>query len=286
MITYKNIYSLSNSKILVEEGGKRLKGVNKETLLNKPFFSIITVVKNDQKNICSTIESVIRQAKFNIEYIVIDGNSTDGTQNKIKLYQDKIDYWCSIRDKGLYDAMNYGLKLSNGEVIGIINSGDLYKKNSFKIVKKYFLEIKDLAFLFGTVKRYYLGGDIITKSGFNRNRIKYNFDSQTCHSSGFFIKSNVQKKFGLYNLKYKCSSDYNLFYNIFSNKKIIGHATKKNELIGIVASGGFSSKYGFLNRIKEELQIRIDNNQNLFLIIIIFFNAVLKNYLKKLNKLF
>jgi len=280
MITYKNIYSLSNSKILVEEGGKRLKGVNKETLLNKPFFSIITVVKNDQKNICSTIESVIRQAKFNIEYIVIDGNSTDGTQNKIKLYQDKIDYWCSIRDKGLYDAMNYGLKLSNGEVIGIINSGDLYKKNSFKIVKKYFLEIKDLAFLFGTVKRYYVGGDIITKSGFNRSRIKYNFDSQTCHSTGFFIKRNSAKKVGLYNLKYKHSSDYDYFFRMIVHKKLKGIGTKKNELFGFFRRGGYSSKISFWDHFCEEIKIRLDNNQNKLFILIMFIYKYIKNISK------
>lgn len=90
--------------------------------------------------------------------------------------------------------MNYGLKLASGQVIGIINSGDIYTRSSFDIVKKYFIQKENLSFLFGTVERHYLGNNIIVKTGFNKNRIKYNFDSQTCHSSGFFIKSDVQKK--------------------------------------------------------------------------------------------
>ena len=99
---------------------------------------------------------------------------------------------------------------------------------------------------------------------------------------GFFIKSNLQKIIGLYNLNYKCSSDYDLFYKLFNNNNLIGASTTKDELIGIVESGGFSSKYGFWNRLKEEMQIRKDNNQNLFLIYIIYLNAIFKYYMKKI----
>lgn len=285
MNNYQNINSLNNLENFIEEGGYRNK---KKNLINsfKPFFSIITVVKNSSDSITSTIKSVVDQKDQNIEYIIIDGNSTDGTLNKIKSYDDKISYWCSIKDKGIYDAMNYGLKLASGQIIGILNSGDIYTKNSLKIVKNYFTQNQNLSFLFGTVERHYLNNNLILKSGFNRNRIKYNFDSQTCHSSGFFIKSNVQKKIGLYNTKYICSSDYDFFYKIFLDKTLVGESTTKTELIGIVQAGGFSSKYGFWNRLKEELQIRIDNNQNLLLVFIIFVNTLFKYSLKKLFKNF
>ena len=72
---------------------------------------------------------MLNQNIQNLEYIVIDGNSDDDTLNKIKSYNNKISYWCSINDKGIYDAMNYGLKLASGQVIGILNSGDIYTKN-------------------------------------------------------------------------------------------------------------------------------------------------------------
>ena len=128
-----------------------------------------------------------------------------------------------------------------------------------------------------------MGNNIILKTGFNKNRIKYNFDSQTCHSSGFFIKSDIQKKIGLYNTKYICSSDYDLFYKIFLNKNLIGGSTNRDELIGIVQAGGFSSKYGFWKRLKEETQIRIDNKQSFMMILVIIINVIFK---KGLNKLF
>ena len=280
MKNYQNVVSLKHLENFIEEGGFRNKKII-DTNHNIPFFSIITVVKNSSASIETTIKSVLNQNIQNLEYIVIDGNSDDGTLNKIKSYNNKISYWCSINDKGIYDAMNYGLKLASGQVIGILNSGDVYTKNSLNIVKNYFLENQNLSFLFGTVERHYLGNNVILKSGFNKNRIKYNFDSQTCHSSGFFIKSNIQK-IGLYNTKYACSSDYDLFYKIFQDKNLIGKSTNKSELIGVVQAGGFSSKYGFWKKLKEETQIRLDNKQNIIFILIIFINALIKNGFKRL----
>ena len=284
MNNYQNVDSLSHLENFVEEGGFRnqINKDNKKT--RKPFFSIITVVKNSSDTIESTIKSVINQNHQDLEYIVIDGNSNDDTLNKIKSYNNKINYWCCIRDKGIYDAMNYGLKLASGQVIGIINSGDIYTKNSLDIVKKYFIQEENLSYLFGTVERHYLGNNIIVKTGYNKNRIKYNFDSQTCHSSGFFIKTNIQKKIGLYNTKYTCSSDYDLFYKMFLDKDLNGGSTTKDELIGIVKAGGFSSKYGFWKRLREETQIRIDNKQNLIIILAIVINTLFKQGLKKLFK--
>tara|TARA_Y200000002_G_scaffold312989_1_gene270378 strand:+ start:305 stop:1144 length:840 start_codon:yes stop_codon:yes gene_type:complete len=279
MNKYENIASLYKLENFIEEGGNRLTHNEKD---NFPFLTIITVVKNSSNSIESTIKSVISQKYKNYEYIVIDGNSTDGTLEKIKSYEKEINYWCSINDKGIYDAMNYGLKLARGDVIGIINSGDLFTENSFKIVNQYFENNENISYLFGTVERHYLGNNIILKSGYDKKRIKYNFDAQTCHSSGFFIKSSVQKTIGLYNLKYKCSSDYNLFYKLFDNENFIGKSTAKDEIIGIVEPGGFSSKYGYWNRLKEEMQIRIDNEQNSLLVLLIFINSIFKNFIKKL----
>lgn len=279
MNKYENITSLYKLENFIEEGGNRLIQNEKD---NFPFLTIITVVKNSSNSIESTIKSVISQKYKNYEYIVIDGNSTDGTLEKIKSFEKEINYWCSIKDKGIYDAMNYGLKLARGDVIGIINSGDLFTENSFKIVNQYFENNENISYLFGTVERHYLGNNIILKSGYDKKRIKYNFDAQTCHSSGFFIKSSVQKTIGLYNLKYKCSSDYNLFYKLFDNENFIGKSTAKDEIIGIVESGGFSSKYGYWNRLKEEMQIRIDNEQNSLFVLLIFINSIFKNFIKKL----
>ena len=284
MNMYKTLERLNHLDNFIEDGGLRIKSTTKKYQDSLPIISIITVVKNSSTNIEKTINSVLAQTYKNIEYIIIDGNSFDDTKIKIKKFENKIDYWCSINDSGIYDAMNYGLKLSKGDIISILNSGDIFTKDALNIVSRYFTTNNKLDFLFGTVERHYLGNNVILKSGYNSNRIKYNFDSQTCHSSGFFIGAKLQKKIGLYNLNYKCSSDYNLFYKILTNTNYTGGATNKEEMTGIVTSGGFSSKFGFWNRIFEEAKIRIHNKQNFMLIILIFFNVILKHFFKKIFK--
>ena len=280
MNIYKTISTLKDEPGFLNHGGMRINSNNYE--LQNPYFSIISVVKNSSISLEKTLMSVFNQTEKNFEYIIIDGNSEDDTKEIIKKYEKNLSYWCSINDNGIYDAMNFGLKLSKGKFIGIINSGDTYTSNALKIVKKYFDNSNEAAFLFGTVKRYYLGNNLIIKHGFNKERIKYNFDSQTCHSSGFFIKNTVQKEIGLYNTNYKCSSDYDLFYKLFTNKKYKGISTTKDELLGEVESGGYSSKYGMLNHAIEEFKIRKDNKQNIFFISLIFINSLVKKFFKKL----
>ena len=253
---------------------KKVKKIN-------PKFSIITVVKNDKLKISDTIRSVLNQSYKNFEYIIIDGRSTDGTLKTLAKYKKKINHIISERDSGIYFAMNKGIKISKGEIVVFINSGDLFYKNALKKISKIFKKNKDFDFVFGTVKRHYTKS-IIIKHGFKINRLKYNFDFATAHSTGFFLKRKFFDKYGLFNTRYKCSADYDLYYKLLINKKLNGGFTKKKDLVGQVTSGGFSSKIGFFEHLIEETKIRLSNNQNLFLVIIIFFNAVIKNFLKKI----
>jgi glycosyltransferase involved in cell wall biosynthesis len=107
--------------------------------LNKNYkISIITVTKNSENFLEECILSLDKQSYRNYEHIIIDGHSTDNTINIIKKYKDKVAYWVSEKDEGLYDAMNKGIKKCSGDIIGILNSDDIYYPQALSIVSEYF----------------------------------------------------------------------------------------------------------------------------------------------------
>ena len=256
---------------------------NKKILYKKkiknPYYSIITVVKNDEKNISKTIQSIKHQKFKNYEYIIIDGFSKDKTVPNILKYKKNINLLISEKDKGIYYAMNKGARIASGKIIIFVNSGDELTRNALKIIKKKFKE--NIDFVFGTVKRHYTN-KVIFKYGYNIKKLYINFDFATAHSTGFYIKNTTFKSLNYFNTKYKCSADYDLYFRLIITLKKDGSFTNKNQLIGVVQSGGFSSKLSFMEHLIEEIKIRIDNKQNKFIIIIIIFNALIKHLLKKI----
>ena len=112
------------------EGGRRVDELKTNFVKNKPVISIVTVVRNCENTIEDTIINLINQEYPNIEYIVIDGGSTDGTLKKIRKYEKSIDYWISEPDGGIYDAMNKGIDLATGEWVNFMNAGDYFFNNS------------------------------------------------------------------------------------------------------------------------------------------------------------
>ncbi|MCI5136399.1 MAG: glycosyltransferase [Candidatus Electrothrix sp. AW2] len=114
------------------EGGLRTQGYFKRSLpdKDKPLITVITVVFNGVQRLEETILSVIGQTYDNVEYIIIDGGSTDGTLDIIRKYEHAIDYWVSEKDRGIYDAMNKGIDLTTGEWMNFMNAGDsFFSKN-------------------------------------------------------------------------------------------------------------------------------------------------------------
>ena len=112
-------------------GGLRTREIFKKSYKNKPLITVITVVLNGEKNLSECIESLHKQKYDNIEHIIVDGCSKDKTLDIIKKYEDKIDYWCQKKDKGIYDAFNLGMQLASGDYIGFLNSDDVYDENAF-----------------------------------------------------------------------------------------------------------------------------------------------------------
>ena len=109
------------------EGGKRVLGMADGTA---PLVSVVTVVYNGAEGLERTIRSVLAQARPDMEYVIVDGGSTDGTVDIIRRFEDHIDYWTSGKDQGIYDAMNKGIGLCRGEWIGLINADDAYPEGA------------------------------------------------------------------------------------------------------------------------------------------------------------
>jgi len=179
-------------------------------------ISIITVVYNNKETIKDAIESVLSQTYHDIEYIIVDGASTDGTIEIIESYGNQIDGFISEPDKGLYDAMNKGIKLASGDIVGILNSDDFYIDNRvIEEVVQIFQEKKidslfaDLVFVHPTnlnkVVRYY------DSSKFKLNRFAYGW--MPAHPT-FFVKREAYVKYGLFKTDYKIAADYELLVRL------------------------------------------------------------------------
>jgi glycosyltransferase involved in cell wall biosynthesis len=246
---------------------------NNETLK----ISIITVVKNGEEHIESNILSLFAQTYKNYEHIIIDGVSTDNTKKIIDKYSKKISKIIYEPDNGLYDAMNKGINLASGDVIGILNSDDYFYPNALKIVSSYFQKNNEIDFLFGSVNKYNK-----IYSGYYPRKLYWTFGFYSSHSVGFFIKRKSQLEVGPYNTKYKYSADYDLFYRMIMKKKMKGCATKKDEVIGYFRSGGLTDRINYIDYLNENTQIRLDNKQNFILVKIIHY----LRYLKRLKLIF
>ncbi len=231
--------------------------------MQSPLITIITVVLNDEKNIEKTILSVLEQNYKNIQYVIIDGDSSDQTKEIINKYRDKIDLFISEKDNGIYDAFNKGLDLAQGDLIGFVNSGDTLTKDSLTILEKYYHKYRDIDFFFGAVKKHWG-----TLYGYNKWKIHFTWGFYSSHSTGFFIKKEAAKIVGKYNLKYKYSSDYDYFYRMIVKHNLNGVGTKKNEIFGNFQRGGFSSKIKFFDHLVECTRIRLDNNQNKLMVLL------------------
>ena len=233
------------------------------SLKKQPLISIITVCYNSENTIKKTIESIINQTYKNIEYIVIEGKSTDRTLEVINEYKDKISKITSEKDGGIYDAFNKGLKLYTGDVIGFVNSDDVLTPNAIEILVRYYNKYPKKDFFFGSVKKHW--GVL---HGFKPWKIFFSWGFYSSHSTGFYIKKEAATKVGFYNTKYKYSADYDYFYRMIVKYKLIGIGTKKNELFGIFARGGFSSKIKFFDHMTECTRIRLDNGQNKLMVLV------------------
>lgn len=176
-----------------------------------PLVSIITVVFNGVNTIEQTILSVLNQSYKNIEYIIIDGNSTDGTMDIIKKYEEKIAKYVSETDKGLYDAMNKGISIANGEIIGMVNSDDWYEVHAVEKIIKFYIENPDKKIFHADIYEVNYNGDQKLRK-FNKSKFKFFYYAMTFNHPSMFIHKDVYKT-DKYNIDLKSLSDYEFVLN-------------------------------------------------------------------------
>ncbi|MUG73949.1 glycosyltransferase [Paenibacillus validus] len=214
-------YLFANREGLLLEGGLRLDGKYKASVPEKPLVTIITVVYNCSAKIERAIQSVLSQTYDNIEYIIVDGGSTDGTLDIIKKYGESIDYYISQKDNGIYDAMNKGISLSHGDFIGIVNADDMLFNDGIEVsIKEIVANNAD----YSAAEDYCVdeNGNFIGVFKVMHLDERSLVAKHPCNHGAMLIGKNVYNEVGYYDLKYKIGADYKLQLAIVTNKRFKG----------------------------------------------------------------
>jgi glycosyltransferase involved in cell wall biosynthesis len=222
-------------------------------------ITIITVCYNSALTIEKTILSVASQTFKNIEYIVVDGNSKDNTLNIIKKHERLVSKWISEPDKGLYDAMNKGITIATGDLIGIMNSDDTFKSDTVISDIVAFHTNNDIDASVGDIVQHKTDGSVIRRySAYNWSPDKLKIGYMPPHPSIFF-KKELFLKYGYYDLGFKIGADYELITRFFLKNKISwkysGIITTAMLVGGLSSSGAQSYK-----RITKEIQKALTMN--------------------------
>jgi glycosyltransferase involved in cell wall biosynthesis len=211
--------------------------------------SIITIVFNKRDTIADAIKSVLQQTYCNIEYIIIDGASTDGTVAIVKQYESKIKHFLTERDGGLYDALNKGINLATGDVIGFLHADDtFYSPESIAKVASAFVKdntdsvYADLVYVDPNKTDKLVRN---WKSG-NFNRKKFIYGWMPPHPT-FYVKREVYQRLGLYNTDFESAADYELMLRYLYKHQI--STTYIPECLVRMRNGG-KSNLSLRNRIK------------------------------------
>jgi glycosyltransferase involved in cell wall biosynthesis len=235
-----------------------------------PLVSIVTVCHNNVQTISDSIKSVLSQTYNKIEYIIVDGSSSDGTVDLINSYGARISNFISEPDLGIYDAINKGIRLATGDIVGILNSDDFLNDISVveKIVETFIKYSVDAVFgdaqfvdpeNISKIVRYY------SSKHFNPGKFKYGF--MPAHPT-FYVKRELFNKFGYYKVDYKIAADFELLIRFIyinridyryiessflsmrlggvSNKSILNRYTLNKEIMRACKENGIQTNYVFI----------------------------------------
>jgi len=238
-------------------------------------ISLITVVYNAQNTIDRCLDSVVRQKFNNIQYIVIDGGSTDGTIQIINKYGDNIDLFVSEADNGIYDAMNKGISLATGDIIGTLNADDFLADADILSDVANIFEQQNVSILYGDLDFIDPNGKVVRKwRSAEYKSGMFNWGWMPPHPT-FYCKKELFDKLGGYKLDYGSAADYELMLRFI-------HAYKANvfyldKVLIKMFIGGISNK-NLTNRVKALLYDlkAMRNNDILFPFITVIFKPLRK----------
>lgn len=190
------------------EGGLRTQGVQKKGSHEKPLVSIITIVFNGKEYLENTIQSVLSQSYENLEYIIVDGGSTDGSIDILRKYEGRIDYWISEKDRGISDAFNKGVKLATGDYLNFQGDGDGFIEVDSVKKLMHGVDPEQDMLICGRVRRIDLEGKKLFDSPLlNFNKRDLLFRMALPHQ-GLFTHASFFKKYGLFDVSNKFCMDY------------------------------------------------------------------------------
>lgn len=228
------------------------------------MISIITATFNSAKTLKDTIQSVLRQTNKDFEYLIVDGGSTDETIDIVKSYESEFSgrlKWVSEKDKGIYDAMNKGIKMASGDVVGILNSDDYFTSDDI---------LQTVADAFKRQEIDAIYGDIhFIRDGNPQKCIRYyssrmfrpfwlRFGFMPAHPS-FYCKREVYERAGLYSLDYKIGADYEMMVRLFKRHKIKGLYVNKDFVTMRTGGASNTNVRSRLTLINEDVKACRDN---------------------------
>lgn len=210
------------------------------------MISVITVVYNGANTLEQTIQSVINQTYENIEYIIVDGGSTDGTLSIIKKYSKHINHWISEEDAGLYDAMNKGISLASGKLIGMINSDDWYNPDTVSTVVSYMKLYPGKRIFHGDLLIHDYDGKPHLKR-FNPSLFKMLNYGVTYNHPTFFVSKEIYEQYS-FNINLVSIADVQFILEILLKEKDV--FVYVNKVLANFRKGGVSSQQTIVSTLK------------------------------------
>lgn len=217
-------------------------------------ISIITVSYNAAATIRDTIESVMAQDHPDVEYIIVDGGSKDGTMDIVREYSDRMGKVVSERDQGIYDAMNKGIAMATGDVVGILNSDDFYSYNQV---------LSDVDRLMSTSGAQCLIGDLVIVHPDHPEKIQRYYSSEGFHLGWFthgdmpphptfFVRRELYERYGNFEKSYRITADYDLMLRMMYIGK---ESWVRLPRVMVTMRGGGNSNNGFRSKIRLNQEI-------------------------------